>query len=151
MSDLICGITGEPASHFAVLLYEPTVPILLQSNFLGVDFQSYKMFLTHETIIRTLDFPMSQDREDQIFDSIVKSMVGESYDFGALAYFAWRMSLRRALTIELPEKNAWAKDNQAICVKVATALPDDIVAPAIKQKDLSMVTPWGLYGLLGGT
>jgi hypothetical protein len=151
VSDIICGVTGEPASHFAVLLYEATVPIILQSNFLGVDFQSFKMFSQKETIIRTLDFPMTQAREDGIFDSIVNTMVGESYDFGALSYFAWRMSLRRGLGIPVPDKNAWAKSNEAICVKVAMALPDDVIPAKVKTLDLSMKTPWGLYGLLGGT
>lgn len=150
VSDMICSLTGEPSSHFSVLLYENSVPLILQSNFLGVDFQSYKMFCEKESIVATIDKPMSQTEEDLIFDSIVNGLVGESYDFGALAYVGWRVALNRVFSIPIPNKNRWSSTNKAICVNLASSLPDQAVPESVKSLDLSMVTPWELYHLLGG-
>lgn len=147
-SDLICSITGEEASHFSVMLYEKSVPIVLQSNFMGVDFQSFKMFSKKCAIIKTIDVPMEQSQEDDVFDSVVKTMVGEAYDFKALLYFGWRMILFKLFGVPVPLTNAWSSGDKSICVGLAKALPIDV---KVKDMDLQMVTPMQLYKLLGGT
>lgn len=144
-SELICSITGEEASHFSIMLYEKSVPIILQSNFLGVDFQSYKMFSLKGTIVKTIDIPMDQQQEDDVFDNVVKTMVGEGYNFKALFYFGYRMLLFKFFGVAVPLKNPYTRNDQSICLQLAKALPID---PVIKAMDLAMVTPIQLYKLL---
>lgn len=143
------GTKGD-CSHFAAVFYEDTVPVVMQSNFLGVDFQSYKMFSQAAQVVREIKFDMDQKREDEIFDSIVNSMVGQDYDWGAFAYFTLCGILNRFFGTPFPSKNKWARSDRALCVEMANSLPDEVVPAWIKSKDLSMVSPCHLFDMLEG-
>lgn len=148
-SKLIQWGTESDSSHFAIVLYEETVPIVLQSNFLGVDFQSWKMFSKHAEVVHQIIYPMSQSEEDQIFDEVVKNIIGEEYDWGAFAYFGWRCFLFKVFKIKFPEVNAWARTDRSLCVELAYAMPDRVVPFMVKQMDLGMVYPSKLFSLIG--
>lgn len=147
-SRLIRWGTDSGSSHFAAVFYEDSVPIVMQSNFLGVDFQSAKMFFSQAEVVQQINYKMTQKEEDEIFDSIVESMVGEGYDFGALAFFAKCVVEKKAFNIPFPEKNEWAQSDKAICVEMAYSFPDSIISKKIKNMDLSMVYPEQLIGMI---
>lgn len=140
--------TGSKSSHFAAVFYEETVPIVMQSNFLGVDFQSGKMFFSQAEVVQQINYNMTQKEEDAIFDSIVETMVGEGYDWPALAFFAKCVVEKKLFNMPFPEKNEWAKSDKALCVEMAYSFPDEIIPKKIKDMDLSMVYPEQLIGLI---
>lgn len=139
LSALIRWGSGDPCSHFSVVLYEDEIDF--QSNFFGVDFESYKVFQNKNQIVEYIEIPMEQVREDAIFDSMVNAMASKGYDFRALLYFIFRGFLFKFFRIPMPTKNKWASSGQFLCTEIATGLPDDVIPPAIKTRDLSMVTP----------
>lgn len=146
VSKVIRGGFGDPCSHFAIELYKGQ--IVFQSNFFGCDFQASKTFREKHVVVFELEYPMSQEREDEIFDSVVKLMIGNGYDFKALTYFFWRAVLYKSLGTSMPITNAWASKNKDICVEVANVMPDDIVPISIKTQDLSMRRPFQLYRMI---
>jgi hypothetical protein len=140
VSRIIRWMFNEPASHFACTLYDDQV--VFQSNFLGVDFASFKKFLMHSRVVQAFDFPMTREEEDAIFDALVENMVGNGYDFWAMTYAGWWGLLYKLFGIEMPKHNRWQSKDQDLCVELAYFLPDRVMPPEIKAMDLSMTTPW---------
>ena len=147
-SRLIQWGTDSDSSHFAGVFYESSVPIVMQSNFLGVDFQSAKMFFQKSVVVHEVKFDLTQAEEDEIFDSIVKTMVGEEYDWGAFAYFAKCGFMHKVFNCDWPTENKWARSDRALCVEMAKSFPDKIVPPRIKELDLSMIYPTELIRMI---
>ncbi len=148
-SQIIRGQLGQDCSHFALVFNSPAGGLMFQSNLLGAHTTFFKSALKSMTVVHSLDLPLSTEEENAVWDEAVDLFDGQPYDWGAFFYFCWRVILKKVFRRPIPKKNAWARDNQNLCVELF-----NIVKKYTSLKDVEidtpMTAPHELYLLLKG-
>jgi hypothetical protein len=142
LSKFIMWGLKEPVSHFAIIFDNK---IVFHSDLLGVRIMWLPTFLESHEIVFQMDFA-NATLEDQegVYQSIVTKFDGKPYDYKAFIYFGWRGLLWRLFKKPFPAKNAWNTGGY-LCTEMAEVLPDSIVPKEIKEKDISMMSPYRLW------
>lgn len=136
----------EPASHLAVQF--STTNETFHSYATGIHNETKAVFNAKYEIVGTLDLPLSEYKETLALRLFKDSIPAHnSYDYGAMFYFAYRAALFRVFQTPFPRLNSWQQDEGFLCTEAiylaATVyaqqtgimiLPDD--------KDYAMVSPW---------
>jgi len=138
----------EPVSHFT-MVFEPD-QLLFQSNLMGVCIDWFPNFLKSNTVVYSIEVPMTQDAEEGVYQKSMQGYDGAGYAYGGYFYFAWRLILRKFFGQPLPPKNPWVAPGTFLCVGLAQALDVDGVPDWLRQAvrtipDTEMITPYGLY------
>lgn len=123
-SKLICKVTGELTSHVAVQIGE----FVIHSNFRGLHIETLSYFITHSTILKTIEVP---DRYIKKAEDIYDKNAFHSYDF--IAFIALGL---KSLKIPLPKINLWNISGMFICT--------EFVSEVLMEKEL-LLTPEQLY------
>jgi hypothetical protein len=142
LSKLIRGVLGEPVSHFGVVFDNKLV---FHSNLLGAHVEWFETFKRTNTIVFEIERGLALEGEEAVYQAILDVQTGRGYDYGALGYFTYRALLKRLAGVPLPTQNQWQTAAKLLCTEIAQVLPDAVVPAALKQKDLSIVSPYQLY------
>lgn len=132
----------EPVSHFGIVFDNG---IIFHSNLAGTHVQWYRSFQKSCDIVYEHQYDLKLKEEELVFQNILNRYDDLGYDFKAFFYFCWRGLLYRILGKPLPTKNEWNSSDRFLCTELASTLPDDVVPRAIKDQDLSIVSPYRLY------
>lgn len=144
LSVLIQWFSQEPCSHFAIVFDDSLV---FHSNLFGVHLEWYSHYKKSTTIVFEKDIPMSLEDEERLYRAIVDEHYGKPYDYKALLYFGWRMTLKRFFGTPLPTRNDWQTPESFLCTGLAKSLGE--VFPM--ELDYEMVSPYALWRLCGKT
>ncbi len=142
LSVVIRGILSEPVSHFGIVFDNG---IIFHSNLLGTHIEWYGSFKKHCEIVYEIEYPMTLEQEEAVYQSILTTYDDHGYDYGALFYFGYRALLFRIFGIALPKKNEWAQSDKFLCTELVGTLPDYILPLSVKTEDLSLTSPYKLY------
>lgn len=142
LSKLIRAGLNEPVSHFGIVFDNG---IVFHSNLLGTHVEWYKTFTKHCDIVYQIEYAMTLEQEEAIYQTILNTYDELGYDFGALFYFAYRVAAYKFFSVPMPSKNEWSKSDKFLCTELAGTLPNSIVPASIKTEDLSIVSPYSLY------
>lgn len=152
LSLLIRWGLNEPCSHFAIVFDEDRGGIVFESNLKGSNIRYYPTFKKKCEVVREIDIPLSLEKEEKVYHSILDVYDSKSYDYTAFAYFVWRAFLKKCFGVPLPKKNKWNTKDSYICVGLALALKERSVdlpvhlAVALESiPDFEMISPEQLY------
>lgn len=148
LSKLIMWGLNEPVSHFAVMFDNK---IIFHADLTGMHIQWANTFFKTRKVIFEMDYAPGLNKEEAMYQGILDAYDGKGYDYGAFVYFCWRAALKKFFKIPLPEKNPWGSKDRFLCDEVVQLLPDQICPPAMKQRDLSMKSPYQVWLLCNET
>lgn len=141
-----------PVSHFIVIFDEKLV---FESNLeRGVHISDLAHFRSKNTIV--CSFRLKQElklqEEEAIYQALLKSVVGKSYDLSALLYLGWRVFLKKFFKKPLPENNKFNWNDQFFCVETVCALNKELVEQVnvsiFPQLEADMIDPWTLCQIM---
>lgn len=135
----------EPVSHFAVLFDDK---IVFHSDLTGVHISWYQTFLKTHTVVFEKKLNLSLEKEEEIYQNIITKYDGDGYDYTGFLYFVWRGVLKKFFKKPMPLVNKWGSKKGFLCTEMVEVLPDEIIPPSIKSRDLSMVSPYVLWELI---
>ena len=147
-SKLIMWVLEEPVSHMAIVFDNK---IVFHADLMGVRLAWYPTFLKTHQVVEEIDFDLSLQDEEEVYQSIITANDGKPYDYGAFAYFTYRGLLRKCFGTPLPEKNPWGSEDRYLCDEMVEVLPDWIIPQSVKEVDIGMKSPWQVYLLLKAT
>lgn len=142
LSKVICWAFNEPTSHFGIVFDNG---IVFHSNLSGTHVEWFKTFTKKSEIVYSKEYDLSLLEEEAIFQQILTTYDDRPYDISGFLYFSWRALLLKFLNKPLPSSNKWNNKNSYLCTELAGVLPENIVSKSIKEKDLSILTPYKLY------
>lgn len=139
------GTQGD-CSHFAV---EFDDCIIMQSTMLqGVTVVSTNEFMKHNEIVHQISFNTSVDKEELVWVPMVKRFAGKtSYDFKAMAYWAFCVLKQRLFGDTIPVTNKMGDPDKFMCIEVAGELPDWVFGGQ-KPMHLDITSPEMLFHLI---
>lgn len=145
---------GEDCSHFSIVFdeHEDGYGLMLHSSLMGVELLWFNKFRESHKIIHALrprpDFALNQ--EESVFRAIVTKFYGKSYDYKALAYWAWRGFLKRCFGKPIPSVNRWGDRDQFLCTGIAKALESSTLKDLglADIPDFEMISPHALYEIM---
>lgn len=135
----------EATSHFAIVFDEK---IVFHSNLLGTNIKWFNTFKNHCEIVHEINYKLSLDQEEEIYQKILNTYDDKKYDYPAFLYLIWRGILRRFFNKPFPEINAWKEKDTYLCTQLATSLPDFLVPELKNITDLGMTSPEALYNII---
>jgi len=144
ISKFIRWISGEPASHFAVVFDSKLV---FHSNLAGVGLAWFPTFTQSQTIVATIKLDLELETEESFYHGILNAYSGKAYDFGALIYFLIKGLQWKFASKPLPTQNMWADSDAYLCTEIAKCLPLSTINVKLPEH-LDMVTPWQLYQII---
>lgn len=144
LSKLIRWAFNEPVSHFAVVFDNKFV---IHSNLYGVNLAWLNDFTKKSTIVYSIDMPLSLEKEEEVYRSLLDNFCGEHYDYKAFLYFAYRALLFKLFKTPLPRTNPF-NTRGFLCTEMYGVLPKWLVPQPIT--DLSITTPFILYKRIYG-
>lgn len=145
LSKLIMWGLDEPVSHFAI---EFDNKIVFHSDLRGTHIQWSKTFYKNRDLVFELEYKPGLNKEEEIYQTILDTYDGSSYDYGGFLYFCWRAALKKFFKKPLPDSNPWGSKKSFICDEVVQLLPDDVCPPEVKDMDLSIKSPYQVWMLL---
>lgn len=132
--------TKETPSHFAIVFDDRWVFHSRMSQ--GVHVEPYYHFKKKNTVLCSLKretCTMGEIECQLLQDQLVRKAYGRKYDKWAIAYFIWRIILKKLFNRPIPDKNKWESKNKWFCNELFEL---------IFRQDLSMKTPNDLMWLL---
>lgn len=147
-SKIIQWGTKEPASHLAVSVFD--APTVFHSYGTGIVRIPENQFFQIYEVVDEVNLPLSmrQEKDAHIYMREVSGTTN-SYDYPALAYFAFRATLHKFFGTRYPLVNRWQTTEGYICTEVAypvaeiyAELTGKMILP--DDRDLAMVTPYQL-------
>lgn len=132
-SKMIRDITKEDVSHCAIRYRN----MVLHSSYWGVKLLSYEDFKKHNTIVHSVELPLSA----WVFVDIWHKYKNKPYDYGAFFFLGLRY-LCVKLHIPSPRVNLWQSSGSYLC--------SEFVSSAILGEQDSLITPYQLYLKLKG-
>lgn len=142
LSIAIRGMLQEPVSHFGIVFDNG---IVFHSNLLGSHIEWYGTFTKKCEIVYSLQFTLNLEEEEAVYQNILNTYDDKPYDYAAFLYFAYRALLKRTIGKPLPTTNELQDGDRLLCTELAKCVPDYIVPASIKDRDLSIVSPYQLY------
>lgn len=147
-----------PVSH---VLIEFDNKIVFQSELTGTNIEwASQTRKRHKYIYECeLDFPMTLELEERIYQDIIEEHVGGVYDHLAILFIAWHCLVRKTQMAfgrkprPFPARNPWGSARRLMCMELLEAL-DKKFAEVIDQKilpegaDLEMIDPWRVLNML---
>jgi hypothetical protein len=136
-------------SHFAVSFDEDEdgAGIVFHSGPRGTELVYMREFLKTHRIVHALelwdDLPL--EREEKIYKAILATEAGREYDYGALAWWAWRALLRRTIGKPIPPINEWQSSARRLCTGIAPAVMSALGIELKKKVDFEMIELDKLY------
>lgn len=146
VSKAIRWIFDEPVSHVAFVFDDKW---LVQSNLLGIGIEWLNRFLKKSSIVDALDYPLTLEQEEEVFQALIAEEPNDGWDFPAGLYFAWRGLLFKWFKLPIPQTNPWNRKNLRLCTEMTSKLPRWLTKLP-EGIDLGMVTPFGLLRILKG-
>lgn len=140
LSKAIRHILHEDSSHFA-FIFDDDHRLVFHSNFIGAHVEWSERFLSKVEVVFSIDIPMTDEEAEEIYNKLPK-LQNSWYDFGGLAYFAWRALLKFAFNLPLPTKNKWAHRDAFLCTEMGDLFRKHLKDPTV---DLGMTTPDTLF------
>lgn len=135
----------EPVSHLAIVFDNK---IVFHADLLGVRLAWYPTFLKSREIVYEIEFDLTLEQEEEVYQNIITQNDGKSYDYGAFIYFMWRGLLKKCLNKPMPNTNPWGSEDRYLCDELVEVLPDFIVPRSVKNVDIGMKSPWQVYLLM---
>ena len=137
------GLPAPKASHVAIIFDDRWV---LHSNLLGVHIQWAPHFLKNQSVMDEIDYELSLESEEQVYQGLVDECEGLSYDFPGFFYQGWRILLWKLFGRPFPKNNAWNSRGALLCYELAERLPFWITGAENLEK--RMFTPDEFIALL---
>jgi hypothetical protein len=136
LSKVIRWGLDEPCSH-VVLVFDNE--IAFHSNLSGAHVDWWNGMKNHLRVVDEIDLPMSLEEEESVYQGILKSAYGHSYDYLGFMFFVFRGLMYKFLKVPFPEDNKWKTSGADLCVEVLQYLPQrlGIVTP----KNISIISP----------
>lgn len=144
LSLLIRWVFNEPVSHVAFVFDHKLV---IHSNLLGVNLQWFNTFKKHCEIVYCKEYDLTLEQEEEIYQGLLDTYDGASYDWGAFIFLAYRGLLWRLFNIPIPNKNPWAHKGMFLCDELVTVLPPWLVELP-NDVDFGIMTPYKVYNIL---
>lgn len=153
-SKLIMWSTSEPVSHVAIDM--PNEREIIHSDLVGVHSVPRMDFLNAHKVSATFKIWLGESDANQVatrMQDVVDNLEGGMYDFGALTYFAIRLTATKFLGVPFPKRNLWGDSDAYLCTEAAGLLVR-VIAEVTGKKlipdsvDLGITAPWALYELL---
>lgn len=138
LSKAICWGLDEPVSHVAIVFDDK---IVFHSNLLGVHLNWLDTFKKHSEIIYTIDYPMSLEKEEAVYQRLIKHDE-RPYDYSSFFYFGLCILKKKFLGIPIPEKNPVDNPNADLCYELCNALNGLLFNKDIEGK---LISPYTLY------
>lgn len=147
LSKLIRWTFQEDVSHCGILFDKKLV---FHSSLFGVEIQGIYAFQKISRIVHYVDVPLSLEAEEGIYQRLLEHYEGQSYDYRAFGYFAWRAFLYRIFGRPFPERNAWQRPQDFLCDGFLAALdcpesPDWLRNALFGLGDIEMKSPYAVY------
>ncbi len=152
-SRLIKWGLNQDCSHYALEFFSDMKndALILESRFpSGPRIRSKKKFLEQNVIVHSVNMPLPKKKENQIFFSACKKLLGLKYDWPAILFFAW-WALKNKLTFGMakrPKKNPLGKDDLAFCSEVLFLINQEFHFYNFDKIDSEMISPHECYELL---
>jgi hypothetical protein len=130
-SKLIRWALNEPVSHVAIKLESG---IIVHSKFFeGVTIDWALDFKRHNTVYDVYNTYLSPTQERIVLANVLNQYADKSYDYGAFAYFCWRVFLNKAFARPYPSRFKLASNRKFICTELAERFlgttPSTILSP----------------------
>lgn len=141
LSKLIRWGFNEPVSHVAIVFDNLLVT---QSNLLGVGLEWYPKLIEKSEVVFEIDYDLTLDSEEEIFQAMLNTYCGKSYDWWSFLYFAWCGLKAKLFKTPMPKENPWDDNKKFLCTEWVLQLPDWI----LKEKKClqgTLITPYNLY------
>ena len=155
-SRLIRWGTDGLCSHYAAAFrfgHRPDVGIVFHSHIQGVVIEALPYFLNHSKVVYALgDKDANSERDFKIFADLSDQLYGHEYDFMAVAYFSYRVALKKFFGIPLPVTNKWSTE-KPLCTGIAEVYKKyhgdyfKVEWPT----DFDMTSPQQLYEIMRGS
>lgn len=146
MDWIISFLTGEDCQHFAILFEAPTGGgLVFQINLLGGGVTFYKTFLNKHKIIHSLDFKVSLEDQNELWDEWVDRFDGKPYNILGALYLGLMKFRKRIFGTALPTVNAWSQPGDSFCdeaYQLISYLPE---VPDVTPSSNGMMTPHDLW------
>lgn len=141
VSKLICWGLDEPVSHLAFVFDNKFV---IQSSFFGVELQWLNTFIKHNDIIQMIEIPLTLEKEEVVYRSIIDNFDDSAYDYQFFFYLFWNGLLRKLFGKPLPNYNPYSNNGQFICFELLDVLPNWLL-PVKPTKDEGVISPHKAY------
>lgn len=139
LSKLIRWITGEPASHFAMVFDDRLV---ISASILGVDLRWWSNFRWENRIVSCLvPKDLSLDSEEEHYQNMIADVEDEGYDYRGLLYMLLVGVSHKILGTRVPKNNPWRTPGRVWCTGIAARF-------GLKENESEIISAWGLKKLL---
>lgn len=148
VSRLIRWALNSECSHFAVSFDE-------DASGRGIAFHSYsggtelvwlRDFLRKYKVVHALTpkKPLALADEERVYKAILDTEAGLGYDWPAMAWWAWRATLKKTAGVPIGPNNHWQSRGKRLCTGVAPAVLKALAVdlPAV---DYEMIPPHELF------
>jgi hypothetical protein len=142
ISKTIRTVLDEPVSHIGL---EFDNDFVIHSDFFGTRIEKVDHYISENIVVYSITIPLKNEIET-LFEIMSKSL-SNNYDFSAIAYFAWRLLLKKVFNTKFPEKNKLGDNHAYICTEMLQFISDEKLEK-LQGKDLGMMTPYQIYLLL---
>jgi hypothetical protein len=136
-SKLIRWATSGSSSHI-IFLFDN---IVLHSSLFGVELAWWKTYQKKCTLIKEIEVNLCLSVEENIWQSIIDLRDNARYDFGAIAYQAWRRLLFALFKIPMPKKNKWQNPNKDQCIELYNTIRMAIPVQLPVVNNIDMLSP----------
>lgn len=134
----------EDSSHI-VFVFDDKLAI--HSNFMGFQIAWASTIRKHNTVVHELDFPMTLEQEEAVYQSLMNKFDDYGYDWKSFLYFTWRGILKKFLNKPIPTHSPY-NGKGFLCVEVAKEIPWSRINPKlgfINLLSLSITSPTKLH------
>jgi hypothetical protein len=115
-----------PVSHLAIVFDNK---IVFHANLLGAHVEWYNTFKRNAEIVLEVDIPGTLKEEEEAYQGVINKLDGKPYDYLYLLSLAWRVMLKRAFGLPMPER--FLQDpNGLLCTEIYYELPAWVQAQA---------------------
>lgn len=144
----------EPVSHVIVSFDVDKMPVMFHSYGSGLTRLYADEFEKHRyEIVDLVELPLIFSQELAARKEFEASTGYQKYDYLALAYFSWRVFLKKFFKKPLPDVNRWGFSDYDLCTEAVYLVAEIYAKITAKMilppaRDLGIVSPWELCGLL---
>lgn len=131
---------NEPVSHMAVVFDDK---IVFHSNFKGIHIEWFETFKKSNEIVYEVNFNLTLDKEEEIYQDIITKNDGKGYDYAALLYLVYKGLMHKMFKTPLPTDNKWASKNKFFCIELLSLFKQIEI-----DTNIEVSTPYQVYKLL---
>lgn len=142
LSWFIRWIFDEPVSH-AAFLFDGDKWVF-ESNLVGTKVSWSKQWKESQEIVHSLNYDLSLEQEEEIFQSLLNEDLNKGWDFKAALWLGFYGMRKKLLGMSFPTRNPLNSKKKLLCHEVVERLPEWVTG--LKRGfESSAITPYLMY------